>query len=186
MWLQSLLPYGWNWDQYRYSEGWCWRAPGQVLWRREGTLHKKKTVNLQMLSTLCWCISIPMGMSLVVFMLTVATFVPALDPMYGTPHSSTRLCKITAVIFSVFLIQDTLKSDVDSAMFCKTGLVSEDTNIEDFTEVMTTKTKRLWGYIWMHPDQPTTLGIHPDAYPDQPITHNNNSKDIDNQEHYNQ
>ena len=45
-------------------------------------------------------------------MLTVATFVPALDPMYGTPHSSTRLCKITAVIFSVFLIQDTLKSDV--------------------------------------------------------------------------
>ena len=127
-----------------------------------------------------------MGMSLVVFMLTVATFVPALDPMYGTPHSSTRLCKITAVIFSVFLIQDTLKSDVDSAMLCKTGLVSEDTNVEDFTEVMTTKTKRLWGYIWMHPDQPTTLGIHPDAYPDQPITHNNNSKDIDNQEHYNQ
>ena len=115
-----------------------------------------------------------MGMSLVVFMLTVATFVPALDPMYGTPHSSTRLCKITAVIFSVFLIQYTLKSDVDSAMFCKTGLVSEDTNIEDFTEVMTTKTKRLWGYIWMHPDQPTTLRIHPDAYPDQPITQNNN------------
>ena len=115
-----------------------------------------------------------MGMSLVVFMLTVATFVPALDPMYGTPHSSTRLCKITAVIFPVFLIQDTLKSDVDSAMFCKTGLVSEDTNIEDFTEVMTTKTKRLWGYIWMHPDQPTTLGIHPDVYLDQPTTHNNN------------
>ena len=87
-------------------------------------------------------------------------------------------CKITAVIFSVILIvsviQDTLKSDVDSAMFCKTGLVSEDTNIEDFTEVMTTNTKRLWGYIWMHPDQPTTLRIHPDAYPDQPNTHNNN------------
>ena len=32
-----------------------------------------------------------MGMSLVVLMLTVATLVPALDPMYGTPLVSTCL-----------------------------------------------------------------------------------------------
>ena len=34
-----------------------------------------------------------MGMSLVVLMLTVATLVPALDPMYGTPLSSTCLAQ---------------------------------------------------------------------------------------------
>ena len=40
-------------------------------------------------------------MSLVVLMLTVATFVPALDPMYGTPCSRTRLEKVLCVFLSL-------------------------------------------------------------------------------------
>ena len=43
----------------------------------------------------------PMGMSLVVLMLAVATFVPALDPIYGTPCSSTRLHKVR-LMFNIY------------------------------------------------------------------------------------